>query len=393
MAKHPDALLHCSHFGRCGGCTALDQPIADQLAQKQQRVREALAPFLDGQDVAMSLPPHTPRHDRTSILYPVQLRERSAVLGIYRPGTHDVEEIRDCRIQHKALTQFGVRAGDVIRSMRLPVYVEATGRGFVRAVRARVMPGSNELLVGVVSRLREFSERPELGRRLAEAASGLRDDQGRPLSLQGVVLNVQEAAGNALLGPESIALSGKPWQTDTVGALRLRVSFGSFYQHNRHAEAILFRPALAMLGDVRGLRIVDGYGGIGAFGLRLLRDGAAHVTLVESAPSSCADARHNLQANGFVDRAEVREEPFGSAPLPACDLLVVDPPRAGLLEQGAAAVLAAAPQRVLLVSCSLEALARDLERLHGAYRVAAVRLCDLFPHTEHVELVTLLERR
>ena len=89
----------------------------------------------------------------------------------------------------------------------------------------------------------------------------------------------------------------------------------------------------------------------------------------------------------------MREQPFGSQPLPACDLLVVDPPRAGLLATGAAAILAAAPPRVLLVSCSLDSLARDLAALTPSYRVTASRLCDLFPHTEHVEALTLLERR
>jgi tRNA/tmRNA/rRNA uracil-C5-methylase (TrmA/RlmC/RlmD family) len=170
-------------------------------------------------------------------------------------------------------------------------------------------------------------------------------------------------------------------------------SYARFYQLHRHAEAVLFQPALRLLGDVNGLRIVDGYGGVGTFALRLLRAGAAHVTLVESSPSACADARHNLEANGFAGRGEVREDPFGSAPLPPCDLLVVDPPRAGLQAQGAAALLAAASPRVLLVSCSLESLARDLAALHGDDAVEALQLCDLFPHTEHVEALTLLRRR
>ncbi|MBL8751260.1 MAG: 23S rRNA (uracil(1939)-C(5))-methyltransferase RlmD, partial [Planctomycetes bacterium] len=77
----------------------------------------------------------------------------------------------------------------------------------------------------------------------------------------------------------------------------------------------------------------------------------------------------------------------------ACDVMVLDPPRAGLQAVGTAAVLAAAPPRVLLVSCSLESLARDLAALGAAYRVTALRLCDLFPHTEHVDALTLLERR
>lgn len=392
MSKTTDAPLHCPHFGRCGGCSQLDVPIAEQLARKRRHATELLQPFLDGQEVAIAPGPRTPRHDRTTILYPVQLFERQATLGIYRTGTHLIEPIRDCRIQHKALTLLGVRAGDVLRKLNLPVYNEETHKGFIRAFRARVMPGSNELMVGIISTRREFSERETLGKMLWDAASNLRDEQGKPLQLVGVALNINEVPGNAMLGPTTMAVRGRSSQTDTVAGLKLQVSFTSFYQHNRHADAILFRPALAMLGDVTGLRIVDGYGGIGAFGLRLLKAGAGHVTIVESSPVACEDARVNLRENGFTN-GEVREQLFGSAPLPECDVLVVDPPRAGLQEIGCAAVLAAKPPRVLLVSCSLESLARDLALLHEHYRTVAVRLCDLFPHTEHVEAVTLLERR
>jgi 23S rRNA (uracil1939-C5)-methyltransferase len=387
-----EAPLHCPHFGRCGGCSLLDVPIADQLAAKRARARELLAPFLDGLAPETVLPPRTPRHDRTTILYPAQLFQRTLQLGIYRTGTHEVEPIRDCRIQHKALTQLGVRMAEVLNALRLPVWIESTGKGLVRGVRARVMPGSNELLVGVIVTRAHFSERDALTNALHAAASGLRDDQGRPLQLVGTVLNVNAAPGNVLLGPETVALRGQTFQTDRTAGLAIRVSFASFYQLHRSADAILFRPALALLGDVTGLRVVDGYGGVGTFGLRLAKAGAAHVTLIESSPSACADARHNFAANA-LPASEVREQPFGASPLPACDLLVADPPRAGLLEAGAAAVLAAAPPRVLLVSCSLTSLARDLAALTPAYRVTASRLCDLFPHTEHIEALTLLERR
>lgn len=387
-----DAPLHCPHFGRCGGCSLLDVPIADQLQGKYRRARDLLAPFLEGVEPAISLPPHPPRHDRTSILYPARWQHGRLELGIYRTGTHDVEPIGDCRIQHKTLTRLAVQATEVMRNLNLPAYDETTGRGLVRAFRARVMPGSNELLLGVVVTRADFSERVRLGKDLWAITRDLRDEQGRPVTCVGVVGNVNAAPGNVLLGADSEPMRGDLWQTDTVAGLRLRVSFGSFYQQNRHADAILFRPALAMLGDVKGLRVVDGYGGVGAFGLRLRRAGAAQVTIVESSPSACDDARANLAANELAGD-EVREQPFGSAPLPACDLLVADPPRAGLMAPGANAVLAASPARVLLVSCALESLARDLPLLTARYRVTALRLCDLFPHTEHVEAVTLLERR
>lgn len=392
MPRATETTLHCPHFGPCGGCTLLDQPIGTQLLHKQQQARELLQPFLGAVDPVVSLPPRTPRHDRTSILYPAQLHRRELRLGIYRRGTHEILPITDCRIQHKTLTRLAVQAGDVLRDLHLPVYNETTGRGLVRAFRARITPGTNQLLLGVIATSARFSEREQLGKSLAEIGTGLRDEQGRPLQLAGVVLNVNDAPGNALLGSTTIALRGQTFQTDAAAGLTFQVSFTSFYQQNRHAGAILFEPALAMIGDAKGLRIVDGYGGVGAFALRLLRAGALHAIIVESSGTACEDARQNLRANG-LHNGEVREQPFGSEALPACDLLVADPPRAGLMATGSAAVLAAAPPRVLLVSCALESLARDLAALDRDYRVVALRLCDLFPHTEHIEALTLLERR
>lgn len=387
-----DDVQDCPHFGKCGGCSALDVPIRSQLARKAEAARQLLGERLAGVEVEITPPPRTPRHDRTAILYPIQPRRRGVAIGIYRRGSHQVVPIEDCRTQHRALTDFGRLAGAVVQHHEVPAYDERTGKGVLRAVRARVMPGTNELLVGAVATSAKFPRRDALIRDLAQAAGGLRDDQGRRLRLVGVVINVNDQPGNALLGPRTTALRGEAWQHDKVGDLKLRVSFNSFYQLHRHAEAVLFRPALQMLDDVRGARVVDGYGGVGTFALRLLREGADHVTLIESATSSCRDAHHNLALNNFAN-AEVQEQLFGSSPLPDCDILVVDPPRAGLMADGAAAVRSCVADRVLLVSCSLKSLARDLEQLAMTHRILRFRLCDLFPHTEHVEAVTLLERR
>ncbi|MCC7399709.1 MAG: class I SAM-dependent RNA methyltransferase [Planctomycetes bacterium] len=393
MPTPPDTPLYCPHFGPCGGCTLLDTPIESQLAQKQAHARSLLSPWLSDLVPEISLPPRTPRHDRLSLLFPAARRGHELVLGIYRRGSHDILPITDCRIQAKALTRLATAAAKVMNELSLDAYHETTQRGLVRAFRARVMPGTGELLLGVVTTRADFSERIVLGARLADIAHGLKDEQGKALPLVGVVVNHNPRPGNVLLGPDTAAIRGQTFQTDRQDGLEIRVSFASFYQQHRHSSAILFRPALQLLGDVAGQRVVDGYGGVGSFGLRLLRAGAAHVTLIESSPSAGADARHNFAANGLAAAAEVHQAPFGEAPLPPCDLLIVDPPRAGLMERGAAAVLAASPPRVLLVSCALEGLARDLTMLSARYRVAAVRLCDLFPHTEHVEAVTLLERR
>jgi 23S rRNA (uracil1939-C5)-methyltransferase len=393
MAKPADQTLHCEHFGRCGGCSALDVPIADQLARKRARVEELLAPFLAGVAVDCPLPPRTPRHDRTQILYPARPHPRLLLqLGIYRTGTHRIEPIRDCRIQQKPLTVLGVRAGDICRELAVDPYDETTGKGILRAFRARIAPGTGELLFGFVTTRAGFAQRDALASEVWQAASDLRDDQGRPVRPVGCVLTRNDRPGNSLLGGTDEPLLGNPWQHDLAGGLRFRISFASFYQQNRHADAILYRPALAMAGPVSGLAIVDGYGGVGTFGLRFAAAGARQVTIVENSGPACADARANVAENGLANVAVV-EQAFDQAEFEAPDLLVVDPPRAGLQAGGVARVLAADAPRVLVVACSAESLARDLAGLDARYRVAALRVCDLFPHTEHVELLGMLERR
>jgi 23S rRNA (uracil1939-C5)-methyltransferase len=386
--------LRCRVFGRCGGCSALDVPIARQLERKAGQVAERCAAWLAGVDVEWDAPARPPRFDRAKLLYPVQPdRAGRPELGIYARGTHDVVPIDACEVQHPALTELGLRAERALRALGLAPWDERALRGDVRALHARIAPGTGELLVGVVTRAGVFPAAAELARRLYDAAQDLPRDRGPAVRAVGVVRNLNESPGNALLGRRSLALLGRDHQFDRDGKLELRISFGSFYQVHRDAARLLYAPALALAGDVRGARVVDGYGGVGCFGLRLAAAGAARVTIVESSAPACRDAAHNAGRNGLVgvdvERASFPAASFEGRP----DLLVVDPPRAGLMQPGIERALAAAPARILHVACAVGSLARDLAGLcAGGYRVRRMRLVDLFPHTEHVEVLTLLER-
>jgi len=384
----------CRHFGVCGGCASLAVPLARQLAAKAERARALLAPFLGEVDLEAPPPRGPARFQRTRLLYPVQPDRRGRpALGIYRRGSHRVVRIQECQIQDRALTALGRRAEAVLGALGLVPWDERALTGFLRAFQARIAPGTGELLMGVVTRGGPFPEGRELARRLLAAARSLPPSEGRPLRPVGVVRNVNDRPGNALLGPQSLALAGRDHLLDRQDGLSLRIGFASFAQSHRDAARLLYRPALALAGDARGQRAVDGYGGVGAFGLRLAAAGAAAVEIVEANPSACRDARENARRNG-LGRVRVEEAPFARADFrERPDLLVVDPPRAGLGPEGCERALAAAPGRILHVACSVPALARDLAALcAGGYRVSAMHLVDLFPYTEHVEVLTRLER-
>lgn len=368
-------------------------PIDEQVRDKIAAVERLLHPFLNGRRVEVEWPHDTPVHFRTKLLYPVRPDQNGrAILGIYQPMSHDLVRIRECRTQDEGLTALGVAAERLLRDLRLRPWDEQKGTGFVQAFGARLMPGTGELLIGVVTRPGVFEQGKELAERLMAIAADLRGSGRAKVTPVGVVRSISDRTGNYLLGDKNVPLLGRDYQEDRADGLVFRLRFGSFYQVHRDSAALLYRPVLALCGDVRGQRVVDGYGGVGTFGLRLARAGAARVEIVESNPVACGDAEHNARANGMAERVAVERAPFHEAAFaPAPDLLLVDPPRSGLQQHGVDRVVAARPRRLVMVHCSAESLARDLALLTAAgWRLQATRLCDLFPHTAHVEMVTQL---
>lgn len=388
------AALDCRHFGDCGGCDRLDVPYPLQLARKRDEVAALLAPWLAGKSVECEFPPQAPRHARTKLSWPVRAaRDGRAVTGMFRRGSHELIAIEECRLQDQVLTRWQKRAQDVLRLLRLPGWDEVRNEGVVRALHARLMPKSGELLFGVTTSGGVFPQGRALAEGLLECAKGLRDHQGRRFVPVGVVRSILDEPGNALLGSRHLALLGKDHQIERSGGIDFRVSFASFWQSHRDADTLLYREALAMLGDVAGCEVVDGYGGVGAFGLRLAKAGAKRTTIVENHGSACADARWSAQHAGLgtVKIATTAFDDFTcDAPV---DVAVVDPPRKGLGDGGVAALARMAAKRLLYVACSPQALARDLAGLSACgYSLNSARVVDLFPHTEHVEVVAVLAR-
>ena len=373
----------CPHFSTCGGCSLLTTPLDEQRREKERRVLATLGPHWQGA-TRWTDDGGSADHARLRVLLPVQPdSDRGVTMGLYERGSHRVVELESCAIQDPRLTRLGQHALRRFRASGLAPYDERSARGDLRAFSARLSATTGELLLGVITTGREVP---------GGLVDGLLEDAAtlEGVTPVGVVRNTNAAPGNALIGRDTRTLRGRDHLFDRVAHLQFRIGFGSFYQLHRDSDALLYRPAMAMLGDLSGARVVDGFGGVGTFALRAARAGAAAVTLVEANPSSCADARFNAGANSLPD-VRVEEGPFAkhrSSP----DVVMVDPNRAGLGADGCAALATLAAPTVLYVSCGLRALRRDLDAL-PQYRIRDLRLADLFPHTDHVEALALLSRR
>jgi 23S rRNA (uracil1939-C5)-methyltransferase len=391
-----ESALRCPHETRCGGCSRLGVAPADQLRDKRDALRELLSDTLpDDVPIGIHVPASPPVHTRTKLAWPVRSGAGGRVrIGMFARGSHDLVPIDECQLGDPALTSLQKRTAEILERHGVPGYDEASHRGCVRAFHARFVDGTSELLLGLTTTSLPHRGLEGAARDLWEAAADCVDRHGQPLRPVGVVRSVLDGPSNTLLGSEQHTLLGRDHLVEQIDGLSIRVSFPSFYQSHRGADALLFAPALAMLGPVGpDDRVVDGYGGVGTFGLRLARAGAGRVELVESSPSSVQDARHNAATNRLTN-LHVIEAPFGAARLaPDAQAVLVDPPRKGLGPDGVQQVLHLGAPRVLYVSCGPKALARDLvPLLAGGYRVHAVQIADLFPHTDHYETLCLLER-
>ena len=172
------------------------------------------------------------------------------------------------------------------------------------------------------------------------------------------------------------------WQDE-----ELDLSGSVFLQVNRAAAELLEEHVLALAGNVAGMKVIDAYCGVGLHARRLARAGA-NVIGIELDPLAIAEARAAQVENTTVVCGRVEAEL--SALLPA-DLVIMNPPRAGIHESALASLNDQSARRVIYISCNPATLARDLGRMHDRYRLASIRCFDLFPQTAHVVTVVELQ--
>ena len=252
----------------------------------------------------------------------------------------------------------------------------------------RVGHTSGEMLVTLVTNGREFPGSRAFCRELARRCPGITT----------VVQNVNERQTNVILGEREQVLYGPGFILDQLCGLSFRISSQSFYQVNAVQTEVLYRQAVELARFSGAERAVDAYCGTGTIGLVAAKHGAAQVVGVDSVASAIRDARENARHNGVENArfvvgdagAFMREAAAGGEQV---DVVLMDPPRAGSSEEFLESLAACAPARAVYISCNPETQARDVRQLERrGYRLRTLQPVDMFPHTDHIETVALLER-
>jgi 23S rRNA (uracil1939-C5)-methyltransferase len=360
-------------------------PYPEQLARKERRVREAVAAFpaLAGASV-LPLRPAPRVFGYRSVVKLVARRVRGELrLGVYRRGTHQVADARRCAAQHPLANAVLARLATLVERLDVPTYDEGTREGWLRYVLVRV--GAGRAQVVLVVRDRSF-------RRERDLIAALRGVRG----VAGVVLNLNDDPGNAILGPRFVAASGARTLEERILGLEVESRSGSFLQANSRAAHAAFSRVIKLADVSPGECAIDVYCGVGAVSLALAREGAL-VRGIDASEQAIGDARANASRNrvrgvrfSAGDAGAVLRELVAAGE--SVDLVTLNPPRRGAGAAVCEAIAALRPRRVVYMSCDPGTLARDLDDLTArGYPTLRIEPYDFLPHTEHVEAVALVE--
>lgn len=384
----------CDKFGQCGGCQLQHLSYGAQLDWKRERVRQLLMRIGGLQQVSVLpvIPAERVSAYRNKAQFPVGEVGGQVVLGFYERGSHELVRAEQCLIQHPSIRRLARSVASLLNRLGIEPYNEQRKTGTVRHVLCRTSFHHDELLVTLVATKPRFAGQEalveEIGRQVPE--------------IVGITLNVNTGSGNRILGERNITLWGRDYLRETLQAgdmqLEFNISATSFFQVNPVQAERLFEVVIDYGKVDPTTRVLDAYCGTGAIGLFLARAGAERVWGIEEVKEAVVDARRNARINNVanasfhVGRVEVvAQRLIGEQGVP--DLVVVDPPRAGLGRRFLEPAALWGVRRWVYVSCNPATLARDLRLLcdHG-YRLVRVQPVDMFPHTAHVECVALLDR-
>lgn len=378
----------CSVFGKCGGCAWRHVTYEAELRYKWQRVADALQ-RVGGIDVEPDpvVGCDNPDHYRNKAQYPVAAGAHRLLTGFYAPRSHRLVEQRDCPLQPVLFKNVLDTVVRWTKKAGVSAYNEADGTGLLRHIYIRQGEATGEVMVCLVCTSGKVPQSKLLVEMLREAVPGLAS----------VMVNVNKADTNVVLGDESFTLWGKDHIRDILCGLEFRISPRSFYQVNRRQAERLYNLAADYAALTGAETVLDLYCGTGTIGLSMA-DRAAQIIGVEAVSSAVEDAVSNAEANNIANARFICADAAQAAAQLAQEgispqVVVIDPPRKGCAAPVIDTIVSMHPERVIYVSCDPATLARDLKLFaENGYAVERVTPVDMFPRTPHVECVVKLGR-
>jgi len=397
----------CSHFGVCGGCKWQCLSYEEQLKYKQKQVFDNLTRIgkVELPEFRPILGSEKTRFYRNKLEFTfsnkrwlteeevkqdVKYDQMNAV-GFHIPGAFDkVLAIDKCWLQDDISNQIRNAVRDYAYAHDFPFFDLRTQEGLLRNIMIRTS-STGELMVVLQCKVTDDEGR----RKMEEILQFMADSFPQITSLMYVINN----KCNDTIGDLDVEVfKGNDHIFEEMEGLRFKVGPKSFYQTNSEQAYNLYKVAREFAGLTGNELVYDLYTGTGTIANFVARQ-ARKVVGIEYVPEAIEDAKVNSALNSIDntlfyagDMKDILTNDF-IAEHGRPDVIITDPPRAGMHNDVIDVILAAEPKRIVYVSCNPATQARDLQLLDGKYKVTAVQPVDMFPHTHHVENVVQLERR
>lgn len=391
----------CEHFGVCGGCKWQHLPYERQLHYKEQQVVEAFR-HIAGVEIPETMPilasdPITKYRNKLEYTFSnhrwlldheagqdIPLAHTNAV-GLHVPGRFDkVVDIQTCHLQGEPTNALRNFLREIALEKKLSFYDHRSNEGLLRNLIIRTSTLGEVMVILSV----QFDQ--------AEVYEVLDAIKNKFPDLTSLMYVINPKKNETLYDQEIITWSGRDHIFEQLEDLKFKIGPKSFFQTNSYQALRLYQVAREF-ADLKGEEVLyDLYTGTGTIA-NFMAGRARSVVGIEAVPESIEDAKLNSEINGIDnthffagDMKDIFTDSFirdHGKP----DVIITDPPRAGMHARVVEQILKIAPGRIVYVSCNPATQARDVELLGRSYRITRIQPVDMFPHTHHVENVALLE--
>jgi 23S rRNA (uracil1939-C5)-methyltransferase len=394
----------CEHFGTCGGCKWQNSKYEAQLQWKEKTVKDAferighlpvdtLRPIIPCADIyyyrnKLEFTFSNKRWLTREEIESGETAEDADALGFHIPGMFDkVLDLRNCYLQSEPSNSIRAFVREYARTRQLSFFDIRKQQGFLRTLMIRnTIRGDVMVLLSVFEYEEEalFSLLNALKNQFPQITSLLFTHNGKK--------------NDTLEGLEIQTFAGEPYITEEMDGLKFRISAKSFFQTNSYQALRLYQITRDLCGFTGNETVYDLYTGTGTIA-NFVASKAERVIGIEYIEDAVIDAAANSRLNGITNTAffagdmkNVLNAEFVSQH-GRPDVIIADPPRAGMHEDVVRCIAECAPERIVYVSCNPATQARDIALLSPLYSIAAIQPVDMFPQTAHVENIALLERR
>lgn len=380
-----DENLKCPVFKKCGGCQLQHYSYEAQLEEKQRTVNNLLNKFCNVENIIGMENPYYYRN-KVHAVFDTD-KKGNAISGVYEEGSHKVVPVDSCLIEDQRADKIIVTIRGMLKSFKIKTYNEDTKIGLLRHVLIRTGHKSGEIMVVLVLASHIFPSKNNFIKALLKVHP----------EITTIVMNVNNKKTSMVLGEREQVIYGKGYIEDSLCGKVFRISPKSFFQVNPIQTEILYGKAIEFASVSGQETIIDAYCGTGTIGL-IASDHVKKVIGVElnrdAVKDAITNAKRNKVKNAFFynkDAGEFMDQM--AAEKQSVDVVFMDPPRSGSTEQFLNSLILMNPKKVVYISCNPITLERDLSYLiKRGYEVKKITPVDMFPGTEHCEVVCLLKR-